>query len=92
MLFRSTQVKDLTPLTQLTGLKSLDLWKTQVSDLTSLAQLAGLRELYLGNTQVSDIASLSAISGLTVYVETDERAKALRRTLAAGSKVEVRVS
>ena len=85
----STQVSDVTPLARLTALHSLDLWCTEVSDVMPLAHLTALESLDLWGTQVSDIAALSAILGLTVTVESDVRAEALRATLAEGSRVRV---
>ena len=86
----STQVSDIFPLAHLTALQTLYLRGTQVSDISPLAQLNALRSLYLWGTQVSDIAALSSHSGLIVWVESDDRAKELRATLAAGSRVTVK--
>ena len=85
-----TQISDLTPLTLLTALQTLYLRGTYVRDITILAQLTALRSLYLWGTQVSDIAALSSHSGLIVWVESDDRAKELRATLAARSHVRVK--
>ena len=89
LFLSDTQVSDLTPLTYLTSLKNLFLSRTQVSDLAPLVHLTALQGLFLSDTQVSDITALSDISSLTVTVESDDRAEALRATLAAGSRVRV---
>ena len=55
-----TQVDDLSPLSQLSDLRSLSLNRTNVSDLTPLEDLANLRILELKDTRVThdDIAEL----------------------------------
>ena len=85
-----TKVSDISPLAHLTALESLNLWDTQVSDIAPLAQLTMLRTLDLSHTEIGDIAALYAISGLIVYVESRNRATALRATLAAKSRVRVK--
>ncbi len=88
----STLVGDIAPLETLTALQSLNLRNTQVSDIAPLETLTALQSLDLGYTQVSDIAPLSGLGGLTIDVDSDERAAALRATLAAGSTVAVVMS
>ncbi|MEM1390719.1 MAG: leucine-rich repeat domain-containing protein, partial [Pseudomonadota bacterium] len=61
---RQIKAKDLSPLSGLSGLQTLDLDGTQVSDLSPLRGLSELRALYLRDTQVSDLAPLRGLSGL----------------------------
>ncbi len=58
------KIKDLTPLSQMTGLQTLYLFQNQVSDLTPLSQMTGLQSLDLDNNQVSDLSPLSQMTGL----------------------------
>jgi hypothetical protein len=87
-----TRVSEISPLASLTALKSLVLSNTRVSDVAPLANLTALKSLGLLGTTVSDIAPLSGIPQLTIEVETESRARALRATLAPGSAVKVEAS
>ena len=60
----NAQVSDLTPLSKLTSLQMLYLQNTQVSDLTPLANLTSLYYFSLGNTQVSDLTPLAKLTSL----------------------------
>lgn len=51
-------IQDISPLSQLYGLKTLNLSKTNIIDLTPLRNLTELTELDLSYTKVSDIAPL----------------------------------
>ncbi len=62
---QSTQVSDLSPLRELTGLTGLELSDTLVSDLSPLRKLTGLTRLWLDDTQVSDLSPLRELTGLT---------------------------
>jgi hypothetical protein len=59
-----TEVSDLTPLKDLSGLQDLGLENTSVSDLTPLKELKGLQQLYLTDTSVSDLTPLKELKGL----------------------------
>ena len=89
LILRSIKISDIAALAQLTALESLDLTGTKVSDLTPLAHLTALKSLKLGSTKVGNINVLSAISGLKVMVSSGRQVRALRATLAAGSRVTV---
>jgi hypothetical protein len=64
LILSDIPVSDLTPLADLTGLQTLDLFRTQVSDLTPLAGLTGLQTLNLWDTRVSDLTPLAGLTGL----------------------------
>ena len=51
--FSRTEVNDLSPLTELTHLKDLELDYTEVNDLSPLAELTHLEGLCLSDTRVS---------------------------------------
>ncbi|MBN1973478.1 MAG: leucine-rich repeat domain-containing protein [Sedimentisphaerales bacterium] len=55
---------DLSPLTNLDNLQSLNISSTQVADITPLANLKKLNILNLGDTQVSDIKPLANLKNL----------------------------
>jgi Leucine-rich repeat (LRR) protein len=61
----STQISDITPLSNLVNLTNLDLSFTQVSDITPLLNLSNLTTLDLKSTQISDITPLSNLVNLT---------------------------
>jgi hypothetical protein len=60
----ASQVSDLSPLSELTGLRTLDLRGTAVDDLAALSGLSGLQELNLTGTRAANLAPLSGLSGL----------------------------
>jgi Leucine-rich repeat (LRR) protein len=60
----NTDVIDISPLSNLTSLKSLHLNNTKVVDLTPLENLISLEYLDLSNTQISDINPLSGLISL----------------------------
>ena len=64
LFLAQTQVSNLEPLAQLTGLESLNLSQTQVSNLEPLAQLTALLVLDLSQTQVSDLEPLVQLTAL----------------------------
>jgi len=55
---------DLTPVRNLTRLKSLQFAISNVSDLSPLQNLTALGELYLQNNQISNISLLQGLTGL----------------------------
>jgi len=56
--------KDIIPLQNLTGLKSLDLGDNKISDLTPLATLTSLTSLYLWGNKISDLSPLANLTNL----------------------------
>jgi Leucine-rich repeat (LRR) protein len=62
--FALSRLEDLTPLSGLTALRTLNLSETQVVDLTPLSGLTALRTLNLGDTQVVDLSPLSGLTAL----------------------------
>ena len=62
--FFGRRLRDVSVLSVMTGLTSLDLRGTRVSDIAVLSGLAGLTSLGLRRTPVSDIAALSGLAGL----------------------------
>lgn len=64
LYFHKTSVRELTPLSGLTGLDALTLNQSNVSDLTPLSGMTWLSELSLNQTPVSDLAPLSGLTGL----------------------------
>jgi Leucine-rich repeat (LRR) protein len=55
---------DLTPISGLTRIKSLQFSKSNISDLSPLQNLSSLGELYLQNNQISNISILQSLTGL----------------------------
>ncbi len=62
--WREHNVSDLTPLAQLTQLRTLDLFSNNISDLTPLAQLIQLTDLNLARNKISDITPLAQLTQL----------------------------
>ena len=60
----STNVTDVSPLTELTNLQTLDLSNAKVTDVSPLAKLKNLQTLNLQNTKVTDISSLTGLKSL----------------------------
>ena len=60
-----TEVSDVSSLSSLTSLSSLDLERTHVIDISSLSSLTSLRSLNLSWTRVRDISSLSSLTSLS---------------------------
>lgn len=58
------QIRDVTPLADLSGLEDLNLHRNQVSDLTPLKNLDGLTSLCLAFNQIRDIGPLAGLIGL----------------------------
>ncbi len=56
--------EDLSPLSCLTNLQSLDISHTQVSDLSHLSVLVNLKQLITTNTHVTNLSPLSNLSNL----------------------------
>jgi len=66
-----SQITDLTPLADLTSLEWLRLSDTQVSDLKPLAGLKNLQALDLERTQASDLTPLAGLKNLEVLMLGD---------------------
>jgi internalin A len=62
---RTNQIEDISPLSGLIRLKSLDLSHNQITDISDLSNLTSLETLILYNNQISDISALSGLSNLT---------------------------
>ena len=60
---QSTEISDISPLSNLENLEKLELDKTQVSDISPLSNLKNLKELYLSWTKVSDLSPLEDPEG-----------------------------
>lgn len=59
-----SQISDLSPLMNVSGLERLDLSRTQVSDLSPLSDLSSLTSIDISRTQVSDLSPLSSLVNL----------------------------
>jgi hypothetical protein len=57
-------IRDLSPLSELTSLRSLQLMNTRVNDVSPLSGLTALQRLDLRGTQVIDISPLSGLTAL----------------------------
>ena len=62
---RTNQIRDISPLSGLTRLRSLDLSSNQITDISALSDLTALETLALYNNQIADISALSGLSNLT---------------------------
>src|SRR5271157_3202175 len=62
---RDTQVRDVSPLKDLTNLTTLQLFYTPVSDVSPLKELKNVTTLDLGYTQVKDVSPLKGLTNLT---------------------------
>ena len=61
----SNHISDLSPLSDLTNLRSLYLGNNDISDITPLSNLINLTNLALGNNDISNITPLSNLTNLT---------------------------
>jgi Leucine-rich repeat (LRR) protein len=69
----SNQITDLTPLAGLTSLEWLYLEDNQITDLTPLNGLTNLRVLYLNNTPITNITPLAGLTSLEwLYLEDNQ--------------------
>ena len=82
-LYRNS-ISDITPLENLTQLKSLSLWQNQVSDLTPLINLTNLEDINLKNNRISDISPL--IENLGIGKGDELNIKGNRLNLSRGSQ------
>ena len=60
----SNSISDLSPLSNLTGLRTLDLYNTDISDITLLSDLTSLEGLILSSNDISDVSALSGLTSL----------------------------
>ncbi|HEV7668140.1 MAG TPA: COR domain-containing protein [Thermoanaerobaculia bacterium] len=63
-LYGCSQVTDLSPLSSVPGLQSLDVSSTGVTDLSPLSSVTGLQNLNLNYTSVTDLSPLASVIGL----------------------------
>ncbi|MFV0424304.1 MAG: leucine-rich repeat domain-containing protein [Bacilli bacterium] len=61
----NNKVSDISPLTNLTKLKTLNLTYNQISDITPLSNLKDLTKLHIGGNNISDISALNGLTKLT---------------------------
>jgi len=61
---RTNQIEDISPLSGLTKLTSLDLSNNQITDISALSGLTALETLTLYNNQITDISALSGLRNL----------------------------
>ncbi len=62
-------VSDLSPITNLTELREIDLGGNSISDLSPITKLPNLRTLYLGGNSTSDLSPLTKLPNLiTLYL------------------------
>lgn len=64
LYLNDTKVSDLSPLRDLTTLRTLRLNQTAVKDLSPLRDLTALQDLWLDETAVSDLSPLSGLTAL----------------------------
>ncbi len=69
---------DLTPLAQLSGLKTLNLFGVRINDLRPLAGLTRLETLDLRRTPIVDVRSLAGLSSLQILYLDDTKVRDLR--------------
>ena len=65
-LWGNSSISDLSPLSELTNLRELNLRTNQISDLTALSNLTQMRELGLSHNQISDLSPLAMLTDLTI--------------------------
>ena len=80
----SNQISDISFLTELKELASLNLSFNQISDFSCLAELKGLSSLDLSFNKISDISFLVKLKGLTNLNLRDNLIRELPRCLAEG--------
>lgn len=61
---RNKEIRDISPLKELTRLKSLDLSGNEIIDLSPLKDLKSLIQLDLGNNQINDLSPLQDLTSL----------------------------
>ena len=60
----SNDISDLSPLSGLTNLAYLDLYKNSISDISDLSGLTGLTDLFLNENSISNLSALSTLTNL----------------------------
>ena len=88
---RSSQLADLTPVSRLVTLQSLDCSDTSIVDLSPLAGLQSLRTLDCSRTRVKDLTPLSALTALQLLdcSDTCVRYKDLKPLKAALASLKI---
>ena len=66
LILHFTQISDISALSGLTALKTLNLQNTPVSDISALSGLTGLEKPELRGTLVSDFSAIEHMIGLIV--------------------------
>jgi hypothetical protein len=61
---RKTEIVNLIPISDLTNVDWLDLWRSPVSDISPVSGLKKLKFLNLGSTRVSDLSALAKLTRL----------------------------
>ena len=62
----NNQIENLSPLSELSGLESLDLANNSITSVSPLSGLTSLTELDLRNNQITDVSPLSGLNSLTM--------------------------
>ncbi|MDE3259778.1 MAG: hypothetical protein OYM47_18255 [Gemmatimonadota bacterium] len=60
----SNDISDLSPLSGLTNLAYLDLYKNSISDISDLSGLTGLTDLFLNENSIANLSALSTLTNL----------------------------
>ncbi|MDE2888406.1 MAG: hypothetical protein OXR72_09320 [Gemmatimonadota bacterium] len=60
----SNDISDLSPLSGLTNLAYLDLYRNSISDISDLSGLTGLTDLFLNENSISNLSALSTLTNL----------------------------
>ncbi len=64
LFLSDSEITDLTPLTEMTGLTQLVLANNKIADITPLAEMHSLKVLDLSDNQIADITPLAALTEL----------------------------
>ena len=64
--FYENEITDISPISELTNLKFLDISNNEVSDISVLENLTELKHLYFNNNRVSDISILENLTKLEI--------------------------
>jgi internalin A len=71
--YRGSDISDISALSNLTNLQSLDLSGNQISDISALSNLTNLQSLNLRANQISDISALASLTNLqSLYLGEDQ--------------------
>lgn len=78
MSLNYTKVSDLSPLSDLTGLRALSLAQTKVSDISPLRRLTHLRHLSIYRTDVSNLEPITGLHDLQTLTLSRTNVRDLR--------------